>query len=182
MSKLLGIPFDIDLSVSDVDQFLATKIQKKLVYWETTRLSLVGSCVIVNSVLSSSLYYFITLWIGALKIIRQIWASLWNFLWLGSASKTRSRVRWHDVCAPKAIGGLNVIDLEKALNALMVKWIIKVFSPSESTLQIFLRFRLYKLKLDIRGQWPPSLNWALTHKFSALRGYKIWNRMITTWK
>jgi hypothetical protein len=59
---LLGIPFGINLHTQDVDDFLYTKIQKKLEYWASVHLSLSGRAVIANSVLLSTLYYFITIW------------------------------------------------------------------------------------------------------------------------
>ena len=105
-----------------------------MVYWETTRFLLVDRRIIVNFVLSSTLWYFITLWASSLKIIRLIRVNLCNFLWSGSTSRAWSRVCWNDVCAPKKIGWLNIIDLEEALNALMVKWIIKALNPRDLNL------------------------------------------------
>jgi hypothetical protein len=43
-------------------------------------------------------------------------------------------MRWHDVCAPKLVGGLNLIDAEEALHALLTKWIIKALALGESNL------------------------------------------------
>jgi hypothetical protein len=65
---------------------------------------------------------------------------------------------------------------------LMAKWILKALQPGASHLQTFLRYRLQKLRPDIRGTWPQSIQWVLTYKFSAPRGYRIWNCMIQGWK
>lgn len=35
LSKLLGTPFDLNLNTSNVDQFLYSKISRKLDYWNT---------------------------------------------------------------------------------------------------------------------------------------------------
>jgi hypothetical protein len=37
------------------------------------------------------------------------------------------------------MGGLNLIDAEEALQALLSKWIVKALGPGESNLQIALR-------------------------------------------
>jgi hypothetical protein len=68
------------------------------------------------------------------------------------------------------------------MEVLMAKWILKALQPGASHLQTFLRYRLQKLRPDIRGTWPQSIQWVLTYKFSAPRGYRIWNRMIQGWK
>jgi hypothetical protein len=182
MGKLLGLPFGIDLATGDVDQFLIDKIERKLHYWTTIRLSLAGRTVVVNMVLLSTLWFFIVLWGGTTKAIRQIKSSLMNFLWSGSSHRTRVRVSWTDCCAAKGKGGLGLIDPQEAMEALMAKWILKALQPGASHLQTFLRYRLQKLRPDIRGTWPQSIQWALTYKFSAPRGYRIWNRMIQGWK
>ena len=91
-------------------------------------------------------------------------------------------MRWYDVCAPKSIGGLNLVDPEEALRALMAKWVLKALGPGDSNLQILRRHRIKKIKPDRRGRWPQSLQWILTHKFSSPRGYRIWNRLMQAWK
>ena len=45
-----------------------------------------------------------------------------------------------------------MIDLEKALHALLTKWILKALGPCDSNLQILLRFYLSSLKLDSGGK------------------------------
>ena len=66
--------------MDDIDGFFFDKIKKKLVYWESMRLWLVGRRIIVNLVVASMLGYFITLWSNSLKVIWKIRATLRNFL------------------------------------------------------------------------------------------------------
>jgi hypothetical protein len=74
-----------------VDEFLYNKIRNKLTYWTTVHLSLAGGVLIVNTVLLSSLWYFIMIWdgsitiiwAGSITIIRQICGILWDFMWYG---------------------------------------------------------------------------------------------------
>jgi hypothetical protein len=51
----------LTLSSSDVNQFLADKVDKKLLYWTSQRLNAAGREVIANSVLISSMLYFVAL-------------------------------------------------------------------------------------------------------------------------
>lgn len=62
LSRLLGTPFGVDLETRDVDRFLANKLTTKLRYWTSVHLSLAGRVIIVNSILLSSLWYFLNIW------------------------------------------------------------------------------------------------------------------------
>lgn len=136
----------------------------------------------VNSVLLSTLWYFISIWGGSTAILRTIRASLRNYLWAGTEENARARVRWDDCCAAKRVGGLGIIDPEESLTALMGKWVIKALVPDTSSLHIFLRHRLAGLWPPGSGSWPRSLQWALLAKFSAPQGSKLWNKLIQAWR
>jgi hypothetical protein len=179
LSKLLGTPFGISLETNDVDAFLQQKITKKLNYWNSQFLSLTARRVIVNSILLSTLWFFIHIWAGSNSIIKKIRASLRDYLWSGTEVRAIARVGWDDCCADKKVGGLNLIE---ALVALTSKWVLRALEPGTSTLHILLRYRLGKLRPTRAGTWPPSLHWALTSKFYAPRGTRIWNRLIQSWK
>lgn len=66
LSTLLGAPFGITFDTLNIDTFFQHKIGKKLSYWSTQRLSLASKATIVNAVLLSTLYYFISIWCGSL--------------------------------------------------------------------------------------------------------------------
>jgi hypothetical protein len=59
ITKQLGIPFGLRLEVNDINAFLLNKVKKKLSFWCSTHLSLVGRTLIVNQILLSTLWYFI---------------------------------------------------------------------------------------------------------------------------
>jgi hypothetical protein len=146
LTKLLGIPFGLDLDIVDVDNFLLQKIQSKLDYWTSTMLSLVGRTIIVNSILLSILWYFVTIWARSQGVIRKIIAKLRNYQRLGEDRRIPARVAWIDVCASKTIGGLNIIDPEEALHALTSKWMVWAFEPGDSNLQVLLRHCIFKMQ------------------------------------
>ena len=97
ISKLLGSPFGLSITTADIDQFLLGKLRKKLTYWTSTKLSLAGRRLIVNQVLMSTLWYFIGVWAGSRKVIKQSQALLRNYLWSGREHRARARVAW-DTC------------------------------------------------------------------------------------
>jgi hypothetical protein len=61
LGKLLGAVFDLELSTADVDEFLETKIVKKLNYWCSTKMHVTGRGIIVNGVLLSTTYFFLAI-------------------------------------------------------------------------------------------------------------------------
>ena len=130
LSKLLGTPFGLNLTITDVDTFLDEKVTKKLKYWVNIHLSLSGRAIIVNAVLLSTLWFFINIWGESF----QIRSTLRDFLWTGSTHCSRARVWWFNCYAYKKVGGLNLIDPEEALHALIGKWMAKARAPRTSSM------------------------------------------------
>lgn len=83
-------------------------------------MSLVERSLIVNLVLMSSMWYFIVVWVGSKKVMRQIKACC-NYLWSGFEHTTIARVNWDDCTMPKEVGGLSLTSLEDAMKAVMSK-------------------------------------------------------------
>ena len=72
-------------------------------------------------VLLSSLYYFISMWIGSMQVIKKIQVDVRNYMWAGSFASIRSRINWKDCYASKKIGSLVIVDPQ---NALLAKCIV----------------------------------------------------------
>ena len=79
--KLLGIPFGLNLNVSDIDNFLYSKISRKLAYWSTMKFSLAGRTLVCNHVFLFILWFFISFWGGSNKILNKIIGAIRNYLW-----------------------------------------------------------------------------------------------------
>jgi hypothetical protein len=182
VSKLLGIPFGIDLHTIDVDEFMLSKIHKKLIYWTTIHLSLAGRVLIVNFVLLSSLWYFIMIWAGSLAMIRKIRASLRDFLWSGSDHTYPVRVGWYDCCASRRIGSLDIVDPTDTLLALTTKWMLKALTLGNSNIQYLLRHRILQILSAGGGSWPRHVQWAMFYKFSVRQGSRAWERISQAWR
>ncbi len=78
---------------------------------------------------------------GSRVIVKKCKAMMWNFEWLGGEHNN-----WVDYCAHKNVGGLRLMDLEKAFLTLMCKLMLMVMEPCESNLKTLLRFKLVNYK------------------------------------
>ncbi len=106
-------------------------------------LPLACKIVIVNSILGSSLQYFIAMRANFFKAIKKYRSSMCNYLWNGQDHNIRSRVSWIDCCVKQMIGGLNIINSAEALNVLLSKW-VKMFGLGCSNLKLLLQFKICK--------------------------------------
>ena len=175
---LTQIPFGIDLSFVDIDEFLMSKITRKLQYWSSTFLCLTAQAIVINSVLLSTLWYFLAIWGGTTHVVKRIKTKLNNYLWKESAKKSRIRVSWQDCTVLCQKRGLNLVDPEIALQALLAKWIVKALLPGNSNLQILLRHKLFQIRPHGPGRWSGSLRWYRSPSFHARNTSTLWNRTI----
>jgi hypothetical protein len=121
--------FGLSLGSTDVDKFLLKKVQHKLNYWASTKLSLVGRKMIINNILLSSLWYFVSVWGGTKKGILKINHLLKNYLWARSNHNCRCSVAWDQCCGKKKNGGLSLVNPIKLIEALLSKWVVHVLKP-----------------------------------------------------
>lgn len=112
---------------------------------------------VVNFVLLSTLWYFLSIWGGFATILCTIRVSLRNYLWASIGLHSQARVRWNDCCASKKVGNLAIVDLEDALIALMGKRIIKYLNLDIFPLHTLLRHWFAGLWPPGSGLWPCSL-------------------------
>lgn len=75
-----------------------------------------------------------------------------------------------------------MINPEDAMNALMIKWLIKVLEPGNSNLHVLMRHRLSMYQPYASGRWNPSLEFFTLPKNQSRRGSMVWNRVTTAWK
>jgi hypothetical protein len=58
-SKLLGTPFGIDVDMKNIDEFLVGRLRKNMRYCYIMHLPLVVKVLVINSILASSLSFFL---------------------------------------------------------------------------------------------------------------------------
>jgi hypothetical protein len=180
--KLLGTPFGLSLTSHNVDEFLQERVSQSLRYWCTTKVNSTGRSIVVNKILISSIHFFISIWGGTKKGITRVRSSVESYLWFGTLNRTRTKVAWLQCCQPKAEGGLDLINPNDALTALMAKWVLKACEPGTSNLHALLRFRLSHFQPYSGGRWPSSLEYFIQQSFQAKKGSAVWNRIGVSWR
>ena len=140
--KLLGASFGLSLSTRDVDTFLGDKLAKKLTHWCATKINQAGRRIVANNMLLSSTFYFLSMWRSSQKGVKKIKSSIMNYMAARRIQKSRIKVSWAQCCHPKEKSGLNLINPEDAVLALMTKRLNKALEPRDSNLHLFLRYRL----------------------------------------
>ena len=70
--------------------------------------------------------------------MKKIKSSIMNYVAAGRMQKARIKVSWAQCCQPKEKGGLNLINPEDAVVALIIKWLNKAMEFGDSNLTFFL--------------------------------------------
>jgi hypothetical protein len=53
----------------------------------------------------------------------------------GQDHNIMAKVSWSDCCTKRNVGGLHLVDLKDAFNALLNKWNVKALEPKDSNLK-----------------------------------------------
>jgi hypothetical protein len=93
---LIMFPLGFGIQVEDMDKFMMEKIKKKLSLKCCTKLSLAWTTLIVNQVLRSTLWYFITSWVQFRKVMQQFRMLLHNYLWAKREHMIHRKIKWKD--------------------------------------------------------------------------------------
>jgi hypothetical protein len=105
-----------------------------------------------------------------------------NYLASGGTQRARAKVDWVQCCQGRSKGGINLINPEDAVVALMVKWVVKAMEPGTTNLHKFLRYRLSMYQPYQRGGWHPTLEFFTIQGHSSRHGSLGWNRAAQAWK
>jgi hypothetical protein len=122
--KYLGLTLRIGKIRREDEQELIDKVAGKLPWWKGKILNKVGRLALVNSVLSSIVFYHMTVFTLSKWAIKRIDCIQRNFIWRGSleARSGHCLVNWKRVQRPKILGGLGILDLTKFNHALRMCW------------------------------------------------------------
>ncbi|GKV26615.1 hypothetical protein SLEP1_g35880 [Rubroshorea leprosula] len=113
-------------------QPLVESFKRKLASWKGRHLSFGGQITLINSVLSSLLVFWMSVYLIPKGILISIDKIHRNFLWGGEGEKKKINwVSWDKVCKQKENGGLGVRNLRKFNLALMGKWWGRLASSKE---------------------------------------------------
>jgi hypothetical protein len=101
--------------------------EKRLSGWWAKLLSIEGRLTLLNSVLTAQLVYYMSAFMLSKWVIRRLYQIRHHFLWQGHKTMQKSNrairlISWRIVARSKALGDLEVRDLEQMNKLLMLKW------------------------------------------------------------
>jgi hypothetical protein len=120
----LGLPLHFRNPRKVDYQAYIDKVAGRLKPWKGKHLNRKGRLTLINSVLTSTLTYFLMVFDPPSWFIKKIDRITRNFLWAGDeiASGAKCMVNWKQICAPKDVGGLGIKNLKLFSRALRLCW------------------------------------------------------------
>lgn len=107
-TKVFGFPMACEFAVDLTEALLNAKIDRCLDKMSLRQLTLAGKITVANSLILSTVWYFITLWPGDFQFFMKIQGRIEAFIWAG-----RSRVNRNTITLSKARGGLGLLLIEE---------------------------------------------------------------------
>jgi hypothetical protein len=117
-SKLLGFPVAQEVSLPRMQALVTEKLEAKLEASRKNPMNLVARMVVINHLLLSSVWYWLTLWPGTLGELSKLQTKVVKFLWAGQKLTARHRVDAKTICRPKQEGGLGLLNIPAQTAAL----------------------------------------------------------------
>lgn len=121
--KYLGVPVSPSrLHVKDWIP-LIERNEKKLQAWKGSSLSIAGRMTLINSSLSSSFIYHMSIYLLPKTTMDTLDKQRRKFFWQGGGTRKKYHlVKWDNICKSKMKGGLGVKDIAKMDVSLLCKW------------------------------------------------------------
>ena len=170
LGKYLGVPLHHSRVSTNMFQEIIDKVEKRLSGWNTSHLSLAGRITLAQSVLHAILVYIMQIFSLLNGVRGRIDRACRRFIWSGSSPQQMlSMVSWHNMCKPKAIGGLGFKSLAIMNQALHIKlaWGI-ISSPNSLWVKVLTtKYRIDPLKLP--------------HKLPTRYGSHLWKSLGHVW-
>ncbi|KAH0724744.1 hypothetical protein KY284_000609 [Solanum tuberosum] len=112
--KYLGIPLLSKKKLSILQwQPLIRKIVARVTVWTAKKLSYAGRVQLVHVVLFGTQSYWAQLFPLPSKVLKTIEAYCRSYVWTGANTiSKKALIAWDKICAPKAAGGLNLINMD----------------------------------------------------------------------
>jgi len=127
-------------------QPLIERIEKRLTIWKCNALSRGGRLILVNSVLSSMLLYYISFYFLPKWVIHAIDRIRHAFFWKVTRSIYEGfcLINWQLVCSHKNQGGLSVWNVQAFNLAVLPKWWWRFFNDTNASWVSFVMHNYYR--------------------------------------
>ena len=109
------------------------KLEKKLIIWNTRKLTLYGKCTVINTLALTQLYYTAAiLQYPKKETVKKLKKTIFNFLW-----GKRERIKRNTLIGKQKEGGIGIVDIDCKLKALKGAWVTRIFNNKQSSLKSF---------------------------------------------
>ncbi|KAL4283563.1 hypothetical protein GQ457_16G029270 [Hibiscus cannabinus] len=139
-AEYLGLPLGPKRNSIALWDPVVAKFSTRLASWKANSLSFGGRLVLLKSVLSSLPIYYLSILQLPSSVYKKLQSLMSNFLWGSSSEKRKIHwMKWTDICCPKFLGGLGVIDPKFQNRALLGKWVWKFANEKDNLWQQIIR-------------------------------------------
>ncbi|XP_058759867.1 uncharacterized protein LOC131633168 [Vicia villosa] len=158
--KYLDLPIGANPGRNSTWQPVVEIVRARLASWKHKKLSIGVPVIIINSVLSAILVYFLSFFKAPTGTLCKLESLFKHFLWGGSEDERKINwEKWEKMCRPIEEGGLGIKKLKAFNDALLGKWIWKTNTEKESLWYRALVNRYEACEGIIRREDNNSLIW-----------------------
>jgi hypothetical protein len=174
-TKYLGVYIGHNIPPTLLWDLIIKKMKISIAIWNRRKLSIQGRILVAKIYILSRVWFAATNQIIPKKVLDEIHKIIYEYIWEGKRAPVNHAIASLD----KKDGGINVLDLEFQIQALLSKWIVQLLSPTpkkwkaivmsfleESTTKSHLGMNVFKTDIYL-----PSL------KISP-----FWNEVLKVWK
>ena len=129
--RYLGVPL-VTRRLTEKDCLLLIEnIKARISHWATRFLSYAGRLQLIQAVIYSIQNFWCKQILFPKRVLKKLNQLCCNFFWEGNRNAgRRAKVRWQDVCLPKAEGGLGLKDILSWNRACMIQHIWQIFAQA----------------------------------------------------
>ncbi|KAL4289650.1 hypothetical protein GQ457_14G024300 [Hibiscus cannabinus] len=131
-TEYLGLPLGQKRNRVALWTHVIEKVKSKLEGWKGISLSFAGRLTQVKAVLSNLPVYYLSLFQIPSNVADILNKCIAKFLWSSSSERPIHWVSWENICKPRRLGGLGVVDVKTKNQSLLNKWLWRYNSePNE---------------------------------------------------
>ena len=143
--KYLGLPTVVGKNLKHMFANIVDRVRTRVESWRRSLFSIGGREILVKAVLQSIPTYVMSLFripVALVKKFRSLFLNFWCGTWDGK--RKISRIKWDDICHPKALGGLGFRDIRIFNQSLVAKQVWRLLSYPNSLAEQVLKGKCCK--------------------------------------